>query len=299
MDNDKSLHEQNYTIVIGDTIVIGALNLDICGIPAEEIAMHDSAPGAVSLVAGGVGHNIAKGLAANGIAVELFTLLGDDYAANMLSRFCAAEDIGLAHAKRFPMRTPAYMAIEDTGGRMIAAINDMTLLDSLSPELLSPILPIVNASALCVCDANPPAETLHMLVKEAAVPILLDPVSGIKAEKVRPFIGGFTAIKPNRLEAQHLSGESDPPRMAEWFLAQGVKQVYISLGADGLYFASSNQRGYLPAVPLTIKNDTGAGDALTAGIALGMLQGANAQACAQMGIRTAADHLLKQGGIPK
>ena len=40
-------------------IVVGGLNLDICGLPDGELVPRDSNIGRVEMRAGGVGHNIA------------------------------------------------------------------------------------------------------------------------------------------------------------------------------------------------------------------------------------------------
>ena len=55
-------------------------------------------------------------------------------------------------------------------------------------------------------------------------------------------LGHLTALKPNRMEAELLSGvpihnEADAARAAEKLLDTGLQQVYISLGSDGLYAA--------------------------------------------------------------
>ena len=55
---------------IGTTMtvtVIGAVNMDICGRPANALIMRDSNPGAVTLTPGGVGRNIAHDLCLLGL----------------------------------------------------------------------------------------------------------------------------------------------------------------------------------------------------------------------------------------
>ncbi len=48
-------------------VVIGAVNMDICGRPDKTPRMNDSNPGTVSFGAGGVGRNIAHNLCLLGL----------------------------------------------------------------------------------------------------------------------------------------------------------------------------------------------------------------------------------------
>lgn len=281
---------------MSSVFVIGALNLDMCGLPQDVLRMYDSNPGRITISAGGVAHNIAYHLAQAGIEVELVSLLGDDYAANILSRHCSAENIHLHHTARYPGPSSTYLCIHNEKGEMVAAINDMSLIDHLSPAFIEQRLPEMAGAPLIITDANLPKESLATLAHEAKAPLMLDPVSGFKALRAKDIIGRFAIVKPNALEAKELTGESDPAKAAEWLLEQNVKQVYISLGAEGVYYASRAEKGFLPATKMKTPSTTGAGDAMTAGIAIGYLQGKSPCRCAQSGIETVTRHLLKQGG---
>lgn len=277
--------------------VLGALNLDLCGIPGGVVRMHDSNPGSVFITAGGVGHNIAHHLAQSGVSVELISLLGDDHAANILSRHCKAEGIGMRHTSRYPGSSCVYLCIHEQSGELTAAVNDMSLMDAFTPLHLEQYLPMLNDAPLICVDANLPVETLDMLTASVKAPILLDPVSGFKAKRVTAFLDRLEAIKPNAVEAAALSGREDPAAAAQWMLDQGTRQVFISLADSGVYYASAQGAGLLPATRMQIANTSGAGDALAAGIAIGMLYGMDTRACAQSGISCVSQYLLKQGGI--
>ena len=59
-------------------VVIGAVNMDICGRPDKAPRLHDSNPGTVSFSAGGVGRNIAHNLCLLGMNVKFIAAIGDD-----------------------------------------------------------------------------------------------------------------------------------------------------------------------------------------------------------------------------
>lgn len=276
--------------------VFGALNLDVSGVPTAALRPGDSNPGSIRLAAGGVGHNMALHLARAGEAVELVAPLGDDIAATILARHCAEAGIGLRHAVRLPGPSSAYLCVHDEAGDLAIAINDMALLETLTPQALAPALSRLVGASLAVADANLPGETLAHLAHSLRVPLLLDPVSTFKAERARPILSRLAAIKPNRLEAASLSGEEDPADAARWLLGEGVGRVFISLGAQGIYYADAGVCGLAPAPPMRAQITNGAGDASAAGLALGMLRGLDTPACAALGIQVATDHLLMQGG---
>lgn len=270
-------------------VVVGGLNLDVCGMPDGALVPRDSNIGTVVLRAGGVGHNIAARLAEKGVPVELVAALGDDGAAGMLSARCAEEKIGLRYALRLHGASCCYLSLHEADGDMAAAVNAMKLMDAFTPDRLP--MDAINASSLCVLDTNLPAETLERLAACATVPLLADPVSCAKADRARAVLPRLTAIKPNLMEARYLSGETEPARAAAWLLSQGTKMAFISLGREGVYFAGPDDAGVVPAPQTTVHNATGAGDAMAAGVALGLLDGLSARGCAESGVRSAAQYL--------
>lgn len=278
-------------------VVLGALNLDLCGASSGPLRAHDSNPGHVALSAGGVGHNIARRLSLDGVPVELAALLGNDSIAQLLRLACAEANIGLRHAVACPMPSSAYLCVHDERGEMAVAVNDMRLLDAFTPARLRALLPAIGGAPLAAADANLPQETLELLAKEAGVPLFLDPVSGFKAPRARRVLHHFTAIKPNLLEAEALTGESTPQAAAASLLSLGVRQAYISLGEQGLYYADAiGDTGHIPAATVRARSYNGAGDAMSAGIVRGMLLGMPTSECARMGMDTVIHHLTQQGG---
>ena len=64
--------------------VVGAANIDIGGVAADNLVPHDSNPGKVRLTHGGVGRNIAHNMRLLGIGAKLITALGDDLYAHRI-----------------------------------------------------------------------------------------------------------------------------------------------------------------------------------------------------------------------
>lgn len=93
-------------------------------------------------------------------------------------------------------------------------------------------------------------------------------------------LGKLHTLKPNRLEAELLSGveirdEDSLNRAADALLATGLRRVFISLGGDGMFAADHNERLHVSCCPGQMVNTTGCGDAGMAAIAWAYLEGTN------------------------
>ena len=159
-------------------------------------------------------------------------------------------------------------------------------------------------------DTNIPAASIAWLAEHAGVPIFADPVSTSKAEKLRPVLGKLHTLKPNRMEAELLSGvsitdEASLNAAADALLATGLRRVFISLGGDGVFAADHTSRLHLPVLPAKMVNTTGCGDAFMAAITWAYLQGTDlstpplaglgAAAIAMEGVETINSALCEEG----
>lgn len=271
--------------------VVGGVNLDILGISTDAFRLRDSNPGNVRFSCGGVGHNIASQAVRTGADVSLYTVFGNDRNAEWLKQNCFEEGIRIDHAMTVEGKSPVYMAIHGSDGDMLSAVNDMCLLESFTPQLLDEMLPDIDHADVCVLDTNLPEKTIIHLSEESVVPLVCDPVSTIKSCRIKSVLSRLTALKPNLLEAREMTGLFSPEDCASKLIDSGVKNVFISLGKHGLYFAGEDDRGYLSPVSLTENLQTGAGDALTAGIAIGIGMNESVRDCAIRGLNTVGKYL--------
>jgi len=272
--------------------VVGGMKLDIRGIPLYGFTLRDSNVGQVEFSPGGVGRNIAGCLARMGGQVSLVTVLRRDSKARVLRASCKAAGISLAGPLSVGLPTSVYLCIHDESGDMIAAVNDMRIMDMLTPGCVKRLLPMINNSDVCVIDTNVPEETINFIAENARIPLLADPVSCAKAPRLTAALHRIHAVKPNLLEALALSGKQTPDEAASWLLERGVKQVFISMGAGGVYYADTEARGTCPAIPVKRGTRTGAGDAMCAGIAMALAHGMDTPGCAEEGCRRSAEHLM-------
>jgi len=274
--------------------VIGGINMDILGTPSAAFALRDSNIGHVSLRPGGVGRNIAAQAARLKADVSFFTAFGNDVMAETLMAACRRDGLDIRHALRTALPSSVYLAVHDDRGDMLVGINDMALSEAMTKEALAPLLSHINQAQVCVLDANLPEETLTFLAPRITPPILLDPVSCQKAPRAVPVLPYLAAFKPNIWEAQALTREQTPEKAAAALLASGVKRVFLSLGAEGVYYADAASSGYLRPQAVSAAAQTGAGDAMAAGLAIALCRDLSTKECAETGMAAARSKLFDE-----
>lgn len=263
----------------GFVLVAGGVNIDIGGQAADPLVFKDSNPGTVTVSLGGVGRNIAHDLRLLGVETSLLTALGEDAYAQEVERSCRALGIGMDAALRVPGgRTSTYLFLSGPDGDMALAVSDMEIYDTLTPAYFQKQLPLLRQAAVTAADTNLPEDALRYLAEHSTAPLFVDPVSVPKAAKLRGILGRVHTIKPNRLEAELLSGvairdQESLEQAAKVLLETGLQRAFITLGGEGIYAAQGDQRCFLPAYPARTRSATGGGDAFAAGLIWAWLQG--------------------------
>ena len=275
-------------------VVVGGVNMDIGGRPAGKLVSADSNPGAVRMSLGGVGRNIAHNMSLLGMDVRLLTAFGDDMNAQRIAASCGELGIDVSQCLTVPGgATSTYLFITDERGDMALAVSDMEIYRHVTPAFLSSRSRLLQNAQLIVVDTNIPAESIAWLAENVRLPIFADPVSTAKAEKLRPVLGRLHTLKPNRLEAELLSGvaitdEKSLNEAADALLSTGLRRVFISLGGDGVLAADHNGRCHVPCCPGDMVNTTGCGDAGMAAIAWAYLEGTDLEGTARAAMAAGA-----------
>ena len=260
-------------------VVVGGVNVAIGGTSFSPLVAADSNPGRVSVSLGGVGRNIAHNLSLMGTDVHLLTAYGDDVHGQNVAASCSELGIDLSHALRVSGGTTStYLYLTDNKGEMALAVSDMEICKQITPAYLAANLSLLQNAQVVVADTNIPAESLVYLAENLTVPLFCDPVSTAKAEKLRPILCNIHTLKPNRLEAELLSGVKiktlgDVAKAADKLLQLGVHRLFISLGPDGVYAATKEQHLRLPNIPGNMVNTTGCGDAFMGSLVWAYLEG--------------------------
>lgn len=259
-------------------IIVGGINIDIQGFPKNKLILKDSNIGEVKLSLGGVGRNIGENLARLGINTKLISIIGDDPYGSMVLEH--SREIGLNLDNTLILEgenTSIYLSILNEDGDMEIAISSMDIYERMNIEFIKEQKDIIENSGLCIIDTNLPKETIkYILTRFKGVDFFLDTVSTAKTEKVKDLIGCFHTIKPNKFEAEILTGikidsDDDLIKATEILHDKGVKRVFITLGDKGVFYSDGVIRGHKSTPKVKIVNATGAGDAFVAGLAYGYM----------------------------
>ena len=255
------------------TSVIGGANVDIVGYPFEALRRSDSNPGQVNVSIGGVGRNIAENLVKLGNHTKMFTVVGEDVHGDKIILESEQSGIDMSHVKRTSeYGSGTYLAILNEEKDMEMAIASMDCFSKLDKKYIDDNRQIISNSQVIVFDTNLEEDIFHYTVKLFKDNILfLDTVSHKKALRAKKVIGYFHTIKPNKMEAEALSGmsirsEKDLEKVAEYFHGQGVINVFITLGEEGVFYSDGTKKGTYKAKKIVPKNATGAGDAFQAAL---------------------------------
>lgn len=293
---------KGYVIRSGNyAAVVGGVNVDIGGRSFGPLVTADSNPGSVSTTVGGVGRNIANNLALMGTDVKMLTALGDDRNGQYALAYCVEQGVDMNCAQVIPGGTTStYLYLTDPDGEMALAVSDMSICERITPAYLAANLSVLRNARVVVADANIPAESLRYLAENVTGPLFVDPVSTTKAEKLRPILSRIHTLKPNRIEAELLSGvaireKEDFPKAAAALQRLGVKRVFISLGAEGVFAADENGEVWLPTLPGKMVNTTGCGDAFMAALVWAAMEDMDLKQTALAGL--AAGAITMESGL--
>ena len=174
--------------------------------------------------------------------------------------------------------TPTYMAILNHQGEMVSAVVDMKIIDKFTTEFIDSKADTIRNSEYMILDSDRP-DIVEYILKHfnGDTKFILDPVSAAKSEGVKHLIKYFHTIKPNRYEAEIMCGfkiktDEDIRKAGKYFVDLGIKNVFITLDEDGIYYNNGVEEGKLKANDAKVINVTGAGDSFVAGIAHGYME---------------------------
>ena len=72
-----------------------------------------------------------------------------------------------------------------------------------------------------------------------------------------------------------LKNDEDLRKAGKYFIDLGIKNVFITLDEDGIYYNNGIEEGKIKANDVSVVNVTGAGDSFVAGIANGYMNNIN------------------------
>jgi pseudouridine kinase len=291
-------------------LVLGSAGLDIVGRPISSLHPGSSAAGAIRSSFGGVGRNVAENLARLGTEVIFVTAVGDDDEGGRLLDEASEAGVDTRHCIRVPgAATGAYLAVLDERGSLHIALDDMHVIESLTPEAVRERKELFRGAVAVFLDSNLPPRTLATAVaiaRRLEVPVAADPTSVGLAPRLAPLLSDIWLLTCNETEALALCPESAPgeasmaERAVEYprrLIGKGVGIAIVAMAGAGVGYATSEISGHIRALRVDVVDPTGAGDALSAAVIFGLLNEIPLDEAVRLGVSAAAVTLRTRGSV--
>ena len=153
----------------GAALVVGAANMDITGSTRNPLTPGDSIPGRIRSAPGGVARNVAENLARLGTPVQLLAAVADDAFGGGLLASTGRAGVGVQGCWVLPgQSTSTYMSVHGPDGEMAIAINDLDIVEGLTPERLAQRQNLLKAACALMLDCNLSGAALQYLFQNAA-----------------------------------------------------------------------------------------------------------------------------------
>ena len=230
---------------------------------------------------GGKGSNQAVAAAKAGVKTYFISKIGDDQFGQMATKIYDEAKVDYSNviiSKEYSTGAAAIMVNEVSGANAInvfpGAAGAITNADIDKAENA------IKNSKIFLTQLEAPKDTVLYAVKKAkelGVQTILNPAPAAEIDKsIFPYVDYFT---PNETEASFyvdhpVETHDDARKAASILLDMGIKNVIITLGEKGAYFANSNETFSSPIANLSnpVVDTTGAGDAFNAGFAVALTE---------------------------
>lgn len=241
--------------------------------------------------AGGKGVNVASCLADWGVRCTAFGLLGAQNAATFEALFASG---GIKdRCRRVAGATRVNLKIVDADDTTDINLDGPQVTPDQVEAIAADIEALAGPDTLVVLAGSVPPgcppdiyASLVTRLRARGSRVLLDtsgaPLEHALAAKVLPH-----CLKPNRHELAEWSGEAlediaDIVQTADRLRARGAELVVVSMGADGALFLSDEGALIARLTAPSVVSTVGAGDAMVAGLAAALAEGATLERTARL-----------------
>lgn len=260
---------------------------------------------AFKLGPGGKGSNQAVAAARAGAQVSFISKVGSDPFGDLARNLYREEGIDAQALLISPNATGAAAILIDakSGENAIVVVPGACL--DLTAQEIDGMKELIAASAIFVTQlelALPTVEHGLKLAHTLGVPTILNPAPGCKLPE--SIFSYCDYVTPNESETEVLTGicvrsAADAERAADAFLALGVRNAVITLGAQGAFVKNRTVAARVSAFDAgPVLETTGAGDAFNGGFAVALAEGRDLVEAARFGCAVAGLSVTRAGTAP-
>jgi ribokinase len=196
----------------------------------------------------------------------------------------------------------AVISVDENAENSIIIISGANLaLDSSDVDRAKTFMSETNVLMLQLEASLEPTFEVAKAARQKGLSVILDPAPAYPIpEDVFQFIDFIT---PNEVETEAIVGfkpanPDDAARSAKLLKEKGVQTAIIKMGAQGAYYDSPNNRGFVNAFKVNAIDTVAAGDAFNAGLAVAISEGKSVLEAVRWGAAAGAIATTRKGALP-
>lgn len=290
-------------------VVIGAAFVDIKGFPFDIYVPDGRNAGRVEYVHGGVSRNVVEDIANVELRPTYIGLVDDSPLGEDVLQKLKNHKVNCEYVRKVENGMGTWLAVFDNNGDVAGSI-------SKRPDF-SPVMDIFEKDGDKIFSEADSIVVQVDLAKDIIKKIielakkydkkLFALVSNMNiAVERRDFLQDFDCFICNRQEAGILFSDDYtgiPREELKYIIAEKVQRanipgMIVTLGAEGaIYATNTGEKGACPAINVTVKDTTGAGDAFCAGASIGLTYGKDFPESIEIGSRLAASVITSSENV--
>jgi len=228
---------------------------------------------------GGKGANQAVAAALLGADVSMVGCIGADNNGDIILSEYQKYGINAEHVTRLLDASTSTCLIHIENGGQNAIIFDGATNNKLSCRHIDEAHGLLSRTNVLLIQNEVPSETniyAAKLAKAAGAVVIYNPAPAMEISDELFQLADY--VTPNETESEFYTGidaSRDVEGASELLIQRGIKNVIITLGKDGSYYAGVDFREHFPAYPVNAIDGTAAGDAFNGALAVMLGEGRN------------------------
>lgn len=248
-------------------IVLGSINMDTTyrvehfPQPGETISAIDK-----QVAPGGKGANQAVAAARSGAHTAFIGAIGDDNDGRVMIKQLQANHIDTAHVLTDQQHATGstLVTVEESGQNDILVYGGAN--QALTITAVGQVTDLLEQADFLVAQFETPQAVTEDLFRQAKLHGVTTILNPAPAQAITPALFKYTdLIIPNETEAEKLTGipvidQESMQATAQWFQQKGIPNLVITLGERGVFYATNDHTGQVPAFRVKAVDTTAAGD---------------------------------------
>ena len=259
--------------MLNKILVIGAQNIDIFAKTNDDYKLRDSNIASIHLSYGGVGRNIVENLTRLENKVSFLTVFSNDEFGKQAKNSLIELGVTLDNSLYLDNTTNSiYLGVLDKDNDLFLGLNDMDIVESISPKYLQDNYEYINQFEVLVIDNNLTKEAITYILKTFKATKVMDAVSAHKVDKLKGVLKYIDVLKVNEIELNELAIGNTKEERIDYLINQGLNKVIVTSSEHEIVLKHGSKAIYdTPFKVDKMVNASGAGDAFISGYIHGLI----------------------------